>query len=370
MNLFREPIESIFGMQVNRIIHIILLLFSVLCLHAQVSVEAKIDSIQLLIGEQTDMTLSVKVKEGAKVKWPELKAEQYLTPGVELVQLGKTDTTVIDDGFLCISRTYTLTSFDENLYYIPPMKVLVDGKAYASKSLALKVLTVPVDTLHPEKFFPPKDVQDSPFLWSEWELSFWLSLLLVVLAVVTYYLWTRLRDNKPVVARVRIVKRMPPHQKALQEIEHLRADRMAASDDQKTYYTMLTDVIRKYINERFGFNATEMTSAEIIARLQQEGDKKMIDELKELFMTADLVKFAKYSTLINENDANLVNAVDFINNTKKEDQPVVERIAPKLSEEDKQRNRSRTVLKTAILVLAVCSAALLAFIVYEVYMLV
>ena len=327
MNLFREPFESIFGMQVNRIIHIILLLFSVLCLHAQVSVEAKIDSIQLLIGEQTDMTLSVKVKEGAKVKWPELKAEQYLTPGVELVQLGKTDTTVIDDGFLCISRTYTLTSFDENLYYIPPMKVLVDGKAYASKSLALKVLTVPVDTLHPEKFFPPKDVQDSPFLWSEWELSFWLSLLLVVLAVVTYYLWTRLRDNKP-------------------------------------------DVIRKYINERFGSNATEMTSAEIIARLQQEGDKKMIDELKELFMTADLVKFAKYSTLINENDANLVSAVDFINNTKKEDQPVVERIAPKLSEEDKQRNRSRTVLKTAILVLAVCSAALLAFIVYEVYMLV
>ena len=48
----------------------------------------------------------------------------------------------------------------------------------------------------------------------------------------------------------------------------------------------------------------EMTSGEIIERLMASHDRAAIEELKELFNTADLVKFAKYSTLINENDKN------------------------------------------------------------------
>ena len=250
------------------------------------------------------------------------------------------------------------------------MKVNVDGKVYKSKSLALKVLTVPVDTLHPEKFFPPKGVQDNPFSWSEWKPAFWMSVVFVLVCVLTYYLWTRLKENKPVIARVRIIKKIPPHQRALKEIEGIKANRMAAQEDQKTYYTLLTDVLRKYIKERFGFNAMEMTSSEIISRLQQEGDKKMTDELKELFTTADLVKFAKYSTLINENDANLVNAVAFINTTKLENQPTVERVEPALTDTDKRSIRSRTVLKSTILALLVAGAALLAFVVYQVYLLI
>ena len=354
----------------NRIIYIILLITCALQTSAQVFVESKIDSIEILIGEQTDLTLSVTADKGAKVKLPVYKPNQYITPGVEVLDNSVSDTSQLDNGLVKISRKYTLTSFDENLYYLPPMKVVVDGKTYKSKSLALKVLTVPVDTLHPEKFYPPKGVQDNPFLWSEWEPTFWLSVLFVIMCVLTYYLWTRLKENKPVIARVRLVKKIPPHQRALKEIEGIREKKMSMQEDQKAYYTMLTDVLRKYIRERFGFNALEMTSSEIIARLQQDGDKKMIDELKELFTTADLVKFAKYSTLINENDANLVNAVEFINTTKLENQPAIERVEPKLTETDKRKMRSRITLKTAIYVLLVMSAALLAYVVYRTSMLV
>ena len=354
----------------NRIIYIILLITCALQTSAQVFVESKIDSIEILIGEQTDLTLSVTADKGAKVKLPVYKPNQYITPGVEVLDNSVADTSQLDNGLVKISRKYTLTSFDENLYYLPPMKVVVDGKTYKSKSLALKVLTVPLDTLHPEKFYPPKGVQDNPFLWSEWEPTFWLSVLFVIMCVLTYYLWTRLKENKPVIARVRLVKKIPPHQRALKEIEGIREKKMSMQEDQKAYYTMLTDVLRKYIRERFGFNALEMTSSEIIARLQQDGDKKMIDELKELFTTADLVKFAKYSTLINENDANLVNAVEFINTTKLENQPAIERVEPKLTETDKRKMRSRITLKAAIYVLLVMSAALLAYVVYRASMLV
>lgn len=354
----------------KRLVCLISLITCVLCSFAQVSVETKIDSIQILIGEQTDLTLSVTAKDGARIKFPVFKPSQYITPGVEVLENKDADTSHLDNGLVKISKRYTLTSFDENLYYLPPMNVTVNGKNYKSRNLALKVITVPVDTLHPEKFFPPKDVQDNPFLWSDWSLTFCLSVLIILIGLTVCYLYVRLKENKPIITKVRIIKRVLPHQKALNEIEHIKENRMTASEDQKTYYTLLTDVLRNYIKERFGFNAMEMTSTEIIERLRTEGDEKMTSELKELFVTADLVKFAKYSTLINENDANLVSAIEFINTTKQEKQPVVERVQPNLSETDKRNIRSRKVLKYTIIGLTTIFVVLLVYVVYQIYQLI
>ena len=337
---------------------------------AQVSVETQIDSIQILIGEQAHLSLSVSLKRGQTVEFPKIQAPQYLTEGVEVLDASPLDTAELDNDMIKVSRVYTLTSFDENLYYLPVMNVKVAGKPYQSKSLALKVLTVPVDTLHTDQYFPPKDVQDNPFLWSEWSPLFWLSVLVVLLFSLTVYLRSCLKNNKPILAKVRIVKRLLPHQKAMKEIEQLKADHLQTSEDQKTYYTRLTDTLRKYIEERFGFSAMEMTSTEIIARLQSADDKKMIDELKELFTTADLVKFAKYSTLINENDMNLVNAIQFINETKQENQPTTERIEPQLTEQEVRSQRSRVVLKWAVGILVTVAVALMAYVVYRAYLLV
>ena len=113
----------------------------------------------------------------------------------------------------------------------------------------------------------------------------------------------------------------------------------------------------------------EMTSSEIIDALQQRGDKKMIDELHEIFFTADLVKFAKYSTLINENDLNLVNAVNFIDQTKQDDKPTEERIVPKLSDDDKKSRNNRIVIKSIISVGVVAAVTLLGYIIYNIYLL-
>lgn len=354
----------------RRIFSIALLFVCAASAFSQVTVDSKIDSIQILIGEQTGLTLEVTARKGARVKLPDFKPSQYITPGVEVLEATAADTSEIDGGLVRITRRYTITSFDENLYYIPPMKVSVDGKTYKSRNLALKVLTVPVDTLHPEKFYPPKGVQDNPFDWSDWSASFWMSLVCVLAMLLAYYLWTRLKENKPVIVHVRIVKKVPPHQRALSEIERLKEERVTSSDDQKNYYTLLTDVIRKYIKERFGFNAMEMTSSEIIERLRNSGDESMVSELKDLFMTADLVKFAKYSTQINENDANLVNAIEFINTTKQDTQPTEEKVRPELSEQDKRSMKSRTALKTSIAICVILSAVLLAWVIYQIYTLI
>ena len=347
----------------------ILLAAAVLAAKAQVTVVAAIDSIEMLIGEQVHVTVTATMKEGSKVEFPVFKPMQQIIPGVEVLKSNELGVKGKENGFVDRSVVYTLTSFDDTLYYLPPMEVKIDGKPYQSKSLALKVLTIEVDTLHAEQFFGPKDVQDNPFQWSDWSLPFWLSVLMLVLLAVGYYLYLRLRDNKPIISHIRIVKRLLPHQKAMKEIEQIKADKMVTSENSKEYYTKLTDTLRKYIEERYGFSAMEMTSSEIIERLTSAQDQKALDELRQLFTTADLVKFAKYSTLINENDANLVNAIEFINQTKLENVPVEETVKPQLSEEDQRSQKTRRMLKTVISVIGVISLAIFGYVVYTLYML-
>lgn len=336
------------------------------CYGQKVNVETSIDSVAIFVGEQTGLHLKVTIKEGQKLQLPKIQAQQYLVPGVEVVDVLSPDTEKVDNGCMIVSAHYVLTSFDDTLYYLPPLKVKVDNKVYESKSLALKVLTLDVDTLHPNQFFPAKDVQDNPFLWDEWSSVLWLSVLALFLYLLAILAWIRLRSKKPIVFKVKIIKRIPPHQKALSSIEEIKTRSVTATpEDAKAYYTQLTDALRKYMMERFGFNAMEMTSYEIIERLKKEDDHQKIEELTMLFETADLVKFAKYSTGVSENDHNLISAIDFINNTKQENVPTEEHVMPTVTEQDKQTIRARISLKWATAILCVASTAIFIYVIWQ-----
>lgn len=336
---------------------------------SQVTIDQKIDTMQILIGEQTKLTLSVTLDEKHhKVSFPKFERSQYITPGVEVLESGNIDTLEVEDNLIKYSKSYTLTSFDEKLYCIPSQSIKVDGKSYQTKDLALKVMTVPVDTVHSEKFYGPKDVQDNPFSWSEWATIFGYSILFVLLLILIAYLINRLNTNKSVIKPIKFIKKVSAHQKAITEIEKLKEEMAAVSEDQKSYYTRLTMILRQYIAERFNFDAMEMTSSEIIERLRGENEGA-IDEMVSLFRTADLVKFAKYSVLTNENDQNLVNALSFINDTKKEEEKPVKIVVEENEVEKKVKSQRRT-LKLAIVVLTAAALFALIVVIYKVYLIV
>ena len=334
------------------------------------TVEQRIDSLQMLIGQQTILHLKATARKGAKVVMPSFKPQAQIVPGVEVVEQSKGDTMHVGDNQMVVSRDYTITSFDEKVYAIPALNVKIDGKNCHGNPLALKVLTVPVDTVHPNQFYPPKTVQENPFLWSEWSFAFWLSFLLLIVCGAMLYLRNRLKKNKPIIARIRIIKRVPAHEKALKEINDIKQHHSTSNQEtQKEYYTHLTNALREYIVNRFGFNAMEMTSTEIIENLRASGDQKMIDELRMLFSTADLVKFAKYEIPMNENDANLVNAINFIDQTKTNELPKEEKIVPTLSSEDQKSQQQRRLIKTLLWIGGFSAVAILGYIIYQVVML-
>lgn len=333
---------------------------------AQVNVDIRIDSLQFFIGEQTDITLNVSLGAKQKLQLPDLKNGNEIIPNVEVVTVHRPDTNYINDGKrMEISQRYTITAWDSSFYYLPPFEVKVDGKPYKSKSLALKVYTVDIDTLHVDRFFPPNSIMEPPFSWDDWKMPMLAAFLLVLLFAIAVILFYHVVNGKPIVRIIRRKKVLPPHKVAINEIERIKADRKWAEEDSKEYYTQLTDALRTYIKDRYGFNALEMTSSEIISHLMSENDEEALNELRDIFTTADLVKFAKYSTLINENDANLMAAMEYVNQTKVEVDPNAKPEPEIIKETDQKRLNQVNAMKVAIAVLGLVSCGLVVWIIWR-----
>ena len=340
----------------RKILTVLVLIMAVSKAIGKVTVSVEMDSSVILIGQQAHIALKVVAGTKQKVTFPVFPQKQ-LVPGIEVLEEKITGSEDLNAGQQkSVTKVYTITSFDSTLYYIPPFKVRVDNKKYESNSLALKVVTMDVDTLHLDKFYGPKEIADVPFSWKDWRGMFFLSLLLILLLGVFCYIAVQLHNNRPLMRKFRIKPVLPAHQWAMGEIQKINS-RKDIHEDTKEYYTKLTDILRIYIHRRYGFNAKEMTSSEIIAHLQQQ-DKKSIEELQQLFQTADLVKFAKFRTMLNENDENLLRAMDFIKSTQLDVQEKQQKPA-ELSPEVQRSRRSRLLLKVVnTLVLIACLAIL------------
>lgn len=343
-----------------------ILIFAVLCgvlnsVAQNVTVEASLDSTAILIGEQLQMRTKVACPKGAKVVFPDYR-NGTVVEGVEMLEASDIDTVETDGGRWELSRNYTLTSFDSAAYKIPRVEIDVNGKKYTSRNeIGLKVNTVKVDLQHPDDIRPGKGVVEGVFEWSSellwWCVAVWCCFLLCIFCAI------RIAAAKPVTRRVKITPPTPPQKTAITAIERLRANEKEG-EHQKEYYMALTDVLRTYIVERFGFNAREMTTYEIVDHLRRNGDAAAIDELQNILSTADLVKFAKYEATLAESDRSLLQAVDYVRTTQINDpmaEMAVERVV--VVSDSKQR-AYKLSLKTVMIGSAFIGSAISLYVIY------
>jgi hypothetical protein len=125
---------------------------------------------------------------------------------------------------------------------------------------------------------------------------------------------------------------------AIRKLEELRLARVWQSGKVKQYHSSLTDIMKNYLKRRFGFDAPEMTSDEILDELKVHNiNQETTEKLKGVMQLADLVKFAKAQPTPLENDLSLEHCIDFVKETK----PVVETQDEneKLKLSDKKENK-------------------------------
>ena len=332
----------------------------------EIVVDTKLDSTAILIGQQVRMTTRVACKKGDRVIFPEYK-NGYVTQGLEMLQASNIDTAETDDGKRWeLTRKYTLTAFDSAVYVIPKTEIEVNGRKYLSKNeIGLKVNTVKVDLNHPDEFRPLKAPVETVFVWRPrlllQSLAIWLLMALFVFCVI------QSKTAKPRIRRIKIVPPPPPQAVALEAIGQLKAMEREGTAWQKEYFMALTDVLRTYINNRFHFSSKEMTTGEIIGRLNASGDAQALGELREILETADLVKFAKYPASLAESDRALLQAADYIRTTQEEvneDQQPKERVIV----ENAGLQRRKRFFKVSAIISFVFSLALLCYTGYELWM--
>lgn len=295
-----------------------LLLFLAPAAAQQTIIKASIDSTHLLIGEQAHIHLEIIQPKGKAIQLPTPK--DTLTAGVEVLAITSPDTTVLSDNNIQINQDYLITSFDSAIYILPPFEIVDGLDTIRSNSLGLKVSTLPVD-LESKEFFDIKDVISPPFVLSDYAAIIWIILGIIVLILVAWYLyqWRKGRRSLNIFAKPDKPK-LPPHIVAINELDNVKLRKLWQQGLNKEYYSSITDILRVYMEDRFGTHAMEMTSGEILAAIRPliEVDSAY-NGLKQVLQLGDFVKFAKYQPIADENELSLINAYLFVNQTKVEE---------------------------------------------------
>lgn len=305
--------KKIFMINIKSLIPI--LLFLPVFAYSQVTVRAKIDSSSIFIGEQTKIHIELSQEKSKTVQMPIF--DKAIMPGIELLSASKPDTTELDNNRIRIDMSYLVTSFDSGLYYIPPFKYALDKDTFQSNSIGLKVLTIRVDTVS-KKFYPIKTVLKPEFFLADYYFLIMSVLILLFLIAMGIYIYLRRKNNKPFF--VRKEPELPPHVKAMTELEHIKQEKLWQQGREKDYHTRLTDVLRTYLHDRFGMNALEMTSGEILDVLYSVPEAQSVYvQLKQVMELSDFVKFAKFQPVPEENERSMMSALLFINTTKLEE---------------------------------------------------
>ena len=286
-------------------------------------IDVAIDSAAILIGEQTVLHLTVTADQDRPVQV--VIPNDTLMAGVEVLNLSKPDSTKIENNRMVIKQDVLITSFDSSLYLLPPLKVIDGTDTVYSNQVALKVSTLPVNVENPEEFFDIKQVWKPPFVLADYYPIIIGILLVLLLAALAWYIWKRMRERKSLIPFKKEEPKLPPHEQAIKELDEIKQQKLWQQGRSKEYYTLITETLRRYMVDRFGINAMEMTSDEILALIKQTTEAQSVyDNLRQILSLADFVKFAKMNPLPDENDLSLMNAYLFVNQTK-----VVELTEPK-----------------------------------------
>lgn len=251
----------------------------------------------VLIGDHFDLVMEVVSRDGYAVGFPTIT--NVGEGKIELLEEGGIDTLSMGDGNYHLRKRWRMTSFEPAMYNIDSLGVLYsDGRTvdtlYAPNALELAVQMMPVDTAQ-KTIYDIKQPLKMPILFGEvvetgsMVLGVLVALAAVVMAVIAVV--RRLRRKGDEVAK----PQEPAHVVAIRELEMLHNQKLWQNGKVKEYYSRLTEILREYLDGRYGVGAMEMTTDEIVVAMKGLSlTKKQSASLGELLTESDLVKFAKY----------------------------------------------------------------------------
>ena len=263
---------------------------------------ATMDTNAILIGEQINFTISNSIANTNL--WPTY--DEFLVEGIEIIKQEKLDTSNS-----IISQNFIITAWDTGSYYIPSILFSESSK---TEGLLLNVQTIAL-----EEGAELKDIKQpmqAPIGWSDiWP---WL-LAIITIALIVYLLKKYVFNKKEEVITAKPKAIIPADITALKQLNMLEKDQLWQVGKIKEYHTELSEIIRRYTENRFDFIALELATDEIISELKSKVNNEQLASITILLQRADLAKFAKSKPDTDENEESMQLAKHFVGQTKQKE---------------------------------------------------
>jgi hypothetical protein len=270
-----------------------------------VTVTAAFDTSRIFLGDQINYSVTVEQPSDLILALKPLK--DTLCKNIEILSGPVTDTTILNGNRLRSVSRYLVTSFDSGFYQVPPVyaEITKDNgirRFYSDYSLleVMRVKIAPPDTT--VKIFDIVEPYKAPVTLGE--ILPWVLLAAAVGALIWGIMILIRKFKKSKKKPEEVINPDPAHVIAFRELEKLKEEQLWQKGEVKLYYSLLTEILRQYLENRYGVYSLEMTTSETLEALLKTGFKKdeLYMKLKTILNGSDLVKFAKYRPEPSENE--------------------------------------------------------------------
>ena len=294
----------------------LILMFLWFPVHAQnIKAIATTDSLQYNIGDYIDYSITVFAPGKYKIELPAVKDS---LKALTFLREGKTDLVKSKNGYATTTFNFVLSGYDSLKETIPAMTVtLIDTTSKSSLKIKTNQVNVIVNTLKVDLKNKIKDVKPVLGIPYDWKTLAMIILGVLILLALIYFIYKKyFRKETEEVKKIKKII-LPAHKIAYDKLNRLEVEKLWQSGKIKEFHSKITEIIREYFENRFGFNSLEMTTDETLRELKNKGlSLELVQTARKFLENADMVKFAKFIPMPSVNEEMIKEAYKIVDLTK------------------------------------------------------
>ncbi len=302
---------------------------------------ATTDTTDYYVGDVITYKLQVEYNKNIKIENPDI-----LKKISNIDVLGsKGPITMVTYNKKITTYLVTLSRYDSAEVTIPPITidyrvgkdtlikhapVLSQNSSLVQDSTLKQVSSNPVSfVIHLMKVNKQEDIKDvkAPVtIPLNWKIIVLFILIGLIIIGAIIYFYRRYKKKKAGVVVEKKIIAQPPHVIAITSLNRLEEKQLWQKGKVKEYHSEITEIIRKYFEDRFKLPALELTTSEAIDALKKRKEAEIILDITNSFLNnADLVKFAKFQPLVEVNEEMMSQAREIVNKTAKAAAPEIKK---------------------------------------------
>ena len=281
-----------------------------------IEINSSVDTSRITIGDRIKYEITIDYSDSFAIEHP--------GAGINLGQFEIKDYKIYDpeekENRIIQKYEYIISVFDTGSFTIPPFPIAYFPKDSMQnyKIIEASAINIYVESILGEGEQELKDVKSPIYIPFDYVLLISILSIILLLGLGGYFGYRFYKIKKEKGYLIKPPKpAKPAHEIALESYKSLEEKKLISQGLIKQYYTECSEILRKYLEDRYFIIALEETTREILWDMKsQEIENVQFENLKQILELSDFVKFAKHIPSEDENSAIIRKCIEFVEETK------------------------------------------------------